>query len=89
MGYQHIKGRATAFPPVTAGKANHRLCRAFTDRIESGIKTTVKDKISHPQTTYLLCEALKGFDVSFAQGGSGNGTIHYLYYSSTYQLISL
>ena len=27
MGYQHIKGRATAFPPVTAGKANHRLCR--------------------------------------------------------------
>ena len=24
---QHIKGRATAFPPVTAGKANHRLCR--------------------------------------------------------------
>ena len=82
-----INDECHRFKTPTALPYAHR--GAFTDRIESGIKTTVKDKISHPQATYLLCKALKGFDVSFVQGGSGNGTIHYLYYSSTYQLISL
>ena len=42
MGYQHIKGRATASQRVTAGKANHRLVGHMSRSI---FKLTVEEGV--------------------------------------------